>query len=474
MAAVKTLMTGLRDLVLFTNAVLATRLHEIKYVKLEVLEKLINPRKRKLLSPFDNEPVHLLKRACTPAAYTPSCYGEYARFDDSDDSKTLGIADPAPATRLTAITYEETLDLERKPASDEVLAEVLAEIWKLAVTTRLPETTCDELMDLDPHPHKQPSYSDKLAECPGRACKPATTKEPPYFHGASANFDSNRFSEIPRIDGVAIPRHLVTLIQRDTFDLTESQNSRVARRLGYEFHDARASKENLTQCYNKQSSGKGRVEAVLYRRKGQQIAADPATSAHDDGMDARGRMIDRVVWSDRETAALQSNTSLSKRQRDRSPTPIREPVYQQAAKYSSETKVYQTQVPTPAPENVEYEQIELFSRAKGQQAKSPRPNYTHISNRILQQELNLSKFNAALEQEQLRKQRGGLMIDFEAHLRRRSTNLGQNAKISNAYATAFENWDLELQNSPLKELEGYSGNAKRRAWFRTMWEMPEK
>jgi hypothetical protein len=351
-----------------------------------------------------------------------------------------------------------------------------------ALTTRLPDTTHDKIVTLNPNFSQNQQSSDMEMAPPAR---PAS--QPEKVQGSSitfleyAKFNNSSDPEVRQIDGVTIPPHLLNMVQLDSFDFTFAQGSKVACRLGYKFQESATTPANLKIHCLKQNSGAGRVEAVLYSRKRKAPEDDADSEDFDDDMDARGRMIERVVWSNREHDSAPAK---------RPCLPNRDRVFMRAA--SSESSLYQTPHPiaTSSPA-VEFKQTLLFSsHAKrglspslqyksilhdsclylgkttpARRRRKPSLLYKAMVHTLHDNSASLHKAEVANQQEALRKERGGLMIDFENRLKMSSKDIGRNAKIADAYATALEGWERDLKGS-----EGGKG----KAWITSMWEMPEK
>lgn len=486
MAPLIAVATVLRNAVLFTNAVLAAQLHKLPP---EFDGPLADIRRR--------------RRASASAAYTPFQGGDNATSSKSNDSKEVENVDPILTTRRPDIAPGETVTLEKIRRQPQSGSEgELADLWQYAHARatnapssfgehtvpgsrcsgqngmdvdnlpediRLPNKAFNELVAVPQHCSKQPQSSNKMLPPSTRPIRqPKKPRQRSITYCDSAKFNNNHLSQVLQIDSVTLPRHLTNVIQRDNFDFAHGEDPRVACWPGYEFRDWRTQPANLRAYCTKQNASQDNVEAVLYSRKRQV----PEEESDDDGMDARGRMIDHVVWADRE-----NTDPPARRRRCRCPTPIRDIVYQRgASKFSAETSLYQTPCPPPATPipAVSFSQTLLFSSATSKTRKPPTPaviplQFLAVATRLRASEIASRRSERAAQQAELRKKRGGLMIDVEGRLKKwRAREIGRNTKIADQYATAFEGWDWRLKN------EGGEEGKKKREWVKSMWEMPKK
>lgn len=339
---------------------------------------------------------------------------------------------------------------------------------------KLPDIAYDELVDLDKHSDPtenalpQPN-DEKMADLDRCGYESPTLNEPLLCYGEHVRYESSRYSMTPRIDNVTIPLHLTRLIKRDAFDLGERQGRKAAVDVGENDHSQFKDKyHELTDYYNTQNVGHGKVEAVLYRRKRKADNTDLQVTNKKSKMDARGRMIEQTVWSSR----------LSQPLTHRSLIPVREAVFQQASDYQPSPVMYQRLPSTPilAPVEAEYHRTALF-RSKDRAFRNPK-----ITSSTRRKALAASKAAVAADQSELRKDRGGLIIDLGNRLRTiHGADPGHSANgdgeaydkadsVTEEYAYAFEDWDDRLQEAFGR---AYAKDESRRVWVRTMWESPE-
>ena len=338
------------------------------------------------------------------------------------------------------------------------------------VSIKLPDITYEELVDLEKHNDRlgiqlPRSIEGEVADLEKAGYDSTTYNDPPFTYGSHAKYDNCRYSQAPRIDNVTIPPHLFDVIKRDVFDMGEREGRHTAAEMDGNYHSLfKGQYHELSDSYNNQNQGKGKVEAVLYRRK--RKAEDlNETAGEGTEIDARGRMIQRTVWPSHRGAAL-SESSPTKRQR-LSPTAVREAVFIRASEASPSSTQYQNYDSTPAPQEVEYRKTTLF-RSGDRVFHNPA-----ITKKTRNEELRTRRRELELEQERFRKQRGGLLIDLQNRMRLDLPHHIAGVVVVK-YADAFEDWDEEMRNSPLKAFKGYAVDDDRRKWFMTMWEMPDK
>jgi hypothetical protein len=332
---------------------------------------------------------------------------------------------------------------------------------------KLPDITCDELVDLDkpsdPAENNLPTSTDaEMADLGRCGYDLPTYNKPPFCYGEYAQHDDNRYSTAARIDNVTIPPHLVNLIKRDTFDMGEREG-RVTG-VNWDGNDHflfRGKYHELTDYYNIQDAGRGKVEVVLYQRKRKADDMDVQSTNEKSKVDSRGRIIERTVW-----ASQTSKASRSQQLRPRSPTPAREPVFRRASDNQPSSTKYQTlSPPTPSTSPEEYHRKMLF-HYRHRAFRDPK-----VATRTRRQALGVTKAARAAEQDLLRTQRGGLVIDLTHRMRCTHSHdeFNKADAIAHEYANAFEDWDEEMREA----LQRYVGDEDRRIWFRTMWQAPE-